>query len=76
MNYDELTYFVKKRIHIRMNALRIDQRELARRLQMSEVVLSRYVTGKRKIPHDTLIRIAQTLNCEPGYLIDIDERLE
>ena len=76
MNYDELTYFIKRRIHIRLNALDIDQRELANRLGMSEVVLCRYVTGKRKIPHDVLIRIAQALGCEPGYLININDTLE
>ena len=76
MKYEDLTSFVKRRIHIRMNALEIDQRELARRLGISEVVLCRYVTGKRKIPHDTLIRIAQALECEPGYLINIHDRLE
>lgn len=76
MTDKELTQMFAKRIKRKMVRLHIDQRELAKRAGITEVSMSRYMTGKRKPTYDTVIRIAQALDCEPGDLINIDERLD
>lgn len=72
----ELRQLFSKRIKIRLRTLHIDQRELARRSGLTDVTISRYVKCYRKPTYDNVVRIAQALECSPGYLIDIDEPLE
>ena len=76
MNDVELKQLLAKRIRRYMNRMNIDQRELAKRAGLSEVSLSRYITGHRKPTYDIVIRIAQALNCLPGDLLNIDEIYE
>lgn len=76
MKEKELKYLFAKRIRRRITALDIDQREVARRAGITEVSLSRYIKGVRKPSYDIVIRIAQALECTPGYLLDLDEPLE
>lgn len=72
----ELKQLFAKRIRQRIVAININQRELARRAGLTEVALSRYITCSRKPTYDIVIRIAQALECNPGDLINIDERFE
>lgn len=76
MTDKELMQLFAKRIRRKMVRLNIDQRELAKRAGITEVSLSRYMTGKRKPTYDIVIRIAQALECEAGDLININERLD
>lgn len=76
MKVEELMRLFAKRIRRKIVALRIDQRELARRAGISEQTLSRYILCQRKPTVDMVIRIAQALECQPSELIDIDELLE
>ena len=72
----ELKKLFAKQIRRRITALNIDQRELARRAGLTEVTVSRYIKGDRKPTYDIVIRLAQSLECEPSYLIDFDEPFE
>jgi transcriptional regulator with XRE-family HTH domain len=76
MNDAELRELFAKRIRCRIVALRIDQRELARRSGLTEASLSRYIKHHRKPTYDIVIRLAQALECSPGDLINIDEPYE
>lgn len=76
MTIDDLQKIFSKRIKRKLVSLGIDQRELAKRAGISEVSLSRYMSGYRKPTYDIIIRIAQALHCSPGELIDINEILE
>ena len=72
----EFRQLFAKRIRQRINRLNIDQRELAKRADISEVTLSRYIRCRRKPTIDIVNKIAYALECEPGDLINIDEVLE
>ena len=72
----EFRQLFAKRIKQRINRLNIDQRELARRADISEVTLSRYIRCRRKPTIDIVKKLAQALECEPSDLIDTDEILE
>lgn len=76
MTTAELQKLFIKRVRERMHILHIDQRELARRANISEVTISRYINGTRIPRIDILVKIAQALECRPGDLINIDELLE
>ena len=76
MTERELRQHFAKQIRRRIVALRIDQRELARRSGLTEATISKYIKCYRKPTYDNVIRIAQALECSPSYLIDIDEPLE
>ena len=59
---------IKRMIHIR----NMTQAQLASELGISEVVLSRYITGAR-IPSSYLVyQIARILNCDVNCLFDVD----
>lgn len=76
MTEQELAQLLAKRIKRKMVPLHIDQRELARRVGITEASLSRYMKGQRKPTYNIIVKIAQALECRPGELIDIDERLD
>lgn len=76
MTEQQLKQLFSKRIRCRLNILHIDQRELSRRTNLSEAAISNYIKCRRKPTYDIVVRIAQALECSPGYLIDIDEPLE
>lgn len=76
MTEKELREEFAKRIRRRLRALEIDQRELSRRSGITEVSLSRYLKCHRKPTYDIVVRLAQALECKPGYLIDMDDILE
>lgn len=73
MNIEERKRLFAKRIRQRINRLNIDQRELARRADISEVTLSRYIQCHRLPSLDIVDRIAAALECEPEELLDPDE---
>lgn len=59
---------IKRMLHIR----NMTQGQLAAELGISEVVLSRYITGAR-IPSSYLVyQIANILNCDVSCLFDVD----
>ena len=73
-NYDEKTWYkkfgdkIRRMIHIR----NMTQGQLAAELGISEVVLSRYITGDR-VPSSYLVaKIATILECDVNCLFDID----
>ena len=74
VGYDEKTWRkkfgdkIRRMIHIR----NMTQGQLAYELGISEVVLSRYITGER-IPSSYLVaKIASVLECDVNCLYDID----
>lgn len=68
---EQITTMFDRQVHRRLNALGIDQRELARRVGISEVSLSRYLNGRRDPGLSLIIRMAEALECEPSFLVDI-----
>lgn len=56
----------------RLRGLREDsdmsQKELAKKLGISQRTLSHYETGKRDIPTEILIKVADYFNCSIDYL--------
>lgn len=71
---DEATWNIKfgdkirRMLHIR----NMTQGQLADKLGISEVVLSRYITGARKPSPYLVSRIASILECDINCLFDID----
>lgn len=59
---------IRRMLHIR----NMTQGELAVELGMSEVVLSRYITGARTPSSYIVARIADILDCDTNWLYDID----
>lgn len=56
----------------RMRVLGITQRELAERIGITEVSLSRYITGDREPKADTLANIATALFTTSDHLLGIE----
>lgn len=50
----------------------ITQRELATRIDMTEAVVSRYISGEREPKPDILANIATALNTTSDYLLGIE----
>lgn len=70
---EQITQRFSKQINKRLRALNIDQRELARRIGINESTLSRYMNGHRDPSYRLIFRMAEALDCEPSYLIDIHD---
>ena len=64
----------------RLKGLREDsdmtQKEFAKELNISQRTLSHYETGKRDIPTETLIKVANYFNCSTDYLLERTNRKE
>ena len=59
---------IRRMLHIR----NMTQGELAIELGMSEVVLSRYITGTRALSSYLAAKIASILECDINWLYDVD----
>lgn len=57
----------------------LTQMQLAKKLNITQMALSHYETGRRGIPIDILIKIADYFNCSVDYLLkrtDIKELVQ
>lgn len=59
---------IRRMLHIR----NMTQGELADELGMSEVVLSRYITGTRALSSYLVAKIASILECDVNWFYDVD----
>ena len=70
---EKITETLRRQVHRRLKALCISQKELAVRVGISEVSLSRYLNGERDPSYRQIVRMAEALECEPSFLVDIYE---
>lgn len=59
----------RRQVKRRLIALHIDQRELARRIDMNESTVSRYLQGHREPTLRVISLMADALECSPAYLV-------
>lgn len=52
---------------------KLTQKELGRRIEVSEAAVSQYEAGKRQPDWDTMARLAKTLDVELSYFFDGDK---
>ena len=63
-----------KRLKERRRALNMTLLQVAEALGVQEATVQRYESGKIKSPkHETVLRLAEILNCTPGYLMGWDD---
>ena len=67
---------VRSRIEERLRALGMTQRDLAARLGVSEVTVSRWLSGERNPSIETLSKIADALGTDTSYFFTSDSRAE
>ena len=63
---NKITHLLKER--------RMTQKELANKIGITEVTLSRYINGNGIPKSSVLINIANTLHTTPNYLLGIEEK--
>lgn len=63
---------MKNRIREYLDRKHMSQRELAERLDVTEVTISRYVTGMREPKLKNALMIAKELGCTVEELFDIE----
>ena len=56
-----------------LKAKKMTQRELGQRIGCGESTISQYVNGKRSPDYETLLRIAEELDCSVDYLLRGEE---
>lgn len=56
-----------------LKAKKMTQRELGRRIGCGESTISQYVNGKRSPDYETLLKIAEELDCSVDYLLRGEE---
>ncbi|MCT7671628.1 MAG: helix-turn-helix domain-containing protein [Lactobacillus iners] len=61
------------RISIELKKKNISQKQLAERINLSETVVSRYISGEREPKANVLANIATALNTTSDYLLGIEE---
>ena len=67
---------VRSRIEERLRALGMTQRDFAARLGVSEVTVSRWLSGERNPSIETFSKIADALRTDTSYLFASDGRAE
>lgn len=67
---------VRSRIEERLRALGMTQRDFAARLGVSEVTVSRWLSGERNPSIETFSKIADALRTDTSYLFASDSRAE
>ena len=67
---------VRSRIEERLRALHMTQRDLAAMLGVSEVTVSRWLSGERNPSIETLSKIADALGTDTSYFFASDSRAE
>lgn len=65
---------ISQRLKDLLKINKIKQRELAKRIDVTEVSITRYVKGDRNPRLEELVKIAKTLNVSVDFLIGNDER--
>lgn len=65
---------VKRKIEERLKALNMTQRELALKLGVNEVTVSRWLNGERSLTIETLDSIASALDTTASYLLADDSQ--
>jgi transcriptional regulator with XRE-family HTH domain len=63
------------RLQARMDALGMNQSDLARKAKMPPVQAHKYVTGKTEPGLGAIIRLADAVDCEPWELLKSDETI-
>ena len=66
---------VRNRIEERLKAMKMSQRDLAEKLKVSEVTVSRWLSGERNPSLDTMNSIASALDTTPAYLLSENAEL-
>ena len=64
---------IGKRIAIELDKKGISQKQLSKRINLSEAVVSRYISGEREPRANVLANIATALNTTSDYLLGIEE---
>jgi transcriptional regulator with XRE-family HTH domain len=64
---------IGKRIQILLSLNEISQRELAKRINVTEVTISRYINGFREPKGEIILKMAQTLNTTTDYLLGMSD---
>lgn len=67
---------VRSRIEERLRALGMTQRDFAARLGVSEVTVSRWLSGERNPSIETLSKIADALGTDTSYFFTSDSRAD
>ncbi len=65
-----------QRLKAALNSRQMMQKELAEKIGVSEVVISRYVHGGRIVSVPILIEICKALNVSADYLLGLNEVTE
>ena len=66
---------VRNRIEERLKAMKMSQRDLAEKLNVSEVTVSRWLSGERNPSLETMNSIASALDTTPAYLLSENAEL-
>ena len=69
MRYPE----VSRRFHEILALRKMKARDLAERAGMTEAAVSHYVNGNRCPTNKSAVRLANVLNCNPIWLMDLDD---
>ena len=67
---------VRRRIEFELKRKKMSQKDLAARLGVSEVTVSRWLSGERDPSIDTLNRIADVLGCATSAFFITDDAME
>lgn len=62
-----------KRCKQRMEELKINQVDLAKRLGVPQPAVSHYLKGHRKPTSESIARYAEALECSPAFLVDTQD---
>lgn len=66
---------VRNRIEERLKAMKMSQRDLAEKLKVSEVTVSRWLSGERNPSLETMNNIASALDTTTAYLLSENAEL-
>ena len=66
---------VRNRIEERLKAMKMSQRDLAEKLNVSEVTVSRWLSGERNPSLETMNNIASALDTTTAYLLSENAEL-
>lgn len=66
---DEIDIYIGKRIYLRRNLLRITQKELANKIDISLNQIQKYEFGKKRISSNIIYKLAEVLNVKPSFFV-------
>ncbi|MDO4605455.1 MAG: helix-turn-helix transcriptional regulator [Helcococcus sp.] len=64
---------IGKRIAVELDKKGMSQKQLSKRINLSEAVVSRYISGEREPKANVLANIATALSTTSDYLLGIEE---